>query len=117
MNVLLGKPPKMHRDVKTVQRTSAPMDLTGMPLQKAVIEVLAHPTVASKRFLITIGDRTVGGLSHRDPMVGPWQVPVADCAVTLADYAGFRGEAMSMGERTPLAALHAPASEIGRAHV
>jgi phosphoribosylformylglycinamidine synthase len=66
--------------------------------------------VASKRFLIAIGDRTVGGLSHRDPMVGPWQVPVADCAVTLADYSGFRGEAMSMGERTPLASLHAPAS-------
>ena len=110
MNVLLGKPPKMHRDVKTVQRTSAPMDLTGVPLQKAVIEVLAHPTVASKRFLITIGDRTVGGLSHRDQMVGPWQVPVADCAVTLADYKGFAGEAMSMGERTPLAALDAPAS-------
>ncbi|HET7526041.1 MAG TPA: phosphoribosylformylglycinamidine synthase, partial [Burkholderiaceae bacterium] len=64
----------------------------------------------SKRFLITIGDRTVGGLSSRDPMVGPWQVPVADCAVTLADYAGFRGEAMCMGERTPLAALNAPAS-------
>jgi phosphoribosylformylglycinamidine (FGAM) synthase-like enzyme len=71
--------------------------------------VLRHPTVASKRFLVTIGDRTVGGLSHRDPMVGPWQVPVADCAVTLADFAG-RGEAMAMGERTPLAALDAPAS-------
>ena len=71
---------------------------------------LAHPTVASKRFLITIGDRTVGGFTHRDPMVGPWQVPVADCAVTMADYKGFAGEAMSMGERTPLAALDAPAS-------
>ena len=110
MNVLLGKPPKMHRDVKTVTREFAPMDLTGVPLQKAVIDVLAHPTVASKRFLITIGDRTVGGLSHRDQMVGPWQVPVADCAVTLADYKGFAGEAMSMGERTPLAAINAPAS-------
>ncbi|MBO0942797.1 phosphoribosylformylglycinamidine synthase [Acidovorax temperans] len=110
MNVLLGKPPKMHRDVKTVVRAFAPMDLTGVPLQKAVIDVLAHPTVASKRFLITIGDRTVGGLSHRDQMVGPWQVPVADCAVTLADYKGFAGEAMSMGERTPLAAINAPAS-------
>jgi phosphoribosylformylglycinamidine synthase len=61
------------------------MDLTGVKLQQAVIDVLRHPTVASKRFLITIGDRTVGGLSHRDQMVGPWQVPVADCAVTLAD--------------------------------
>ena len=69
------------------------------------MDVLRHPTVASKRFLITIGDRTVGGLSHRDQMVGPWQVPVADVAVTLADYKGFAGEAMSMGERTPLAAL------------
>ncbi len=110
MNVLLGKPPKMHRDVKTVARSFKPLDLTGVNIQKAVIDVLAHPTVASKRFLITIGDRTVGGLTHRDQMVGPWQVPVADCAVTLADFKGFAGEAMSMGERTPLAALDAPAS-------
>ena len=97
MDVLLGKPPKMHRDVKTVARQAVPMELTGVDLQKAVIDVLSHPTVASKRFLITIGDRTVGGLSHRDQMVGPWQVPVADCAVTLADFSGFAGEAMSMG--------------------
>ena len=110
MNVLLGKPPKMHRDVTTLARQFKPLDLTGVALQKAVIDVLAHPTVASKRFLISIGDRTVGGLTHRDQMVGPWQVPVADCAVTLADYRGFAGEAMSMGERTPLAALNAPAS-------
>ena len=110
MNVLLGKPPKMHRDVQRVQRVSPAMDLTGVRLQDAVIQVLSHPTVASKRFLVTIGDRAVGGLTHRDQMVGPWQVPVADCAVTLADYQGFKGEAMSMGERTPLAALHGPAS-------
>ncbi|MBK6366177.1 MAG: phosphoribosylformylglycinamidine synthase [Polaromonas sp.] len=110
MNVLLGKPPKMTRDVKSVQRQIPALNLNGVELQKAVIDVLAHPTVASKRFLITIGDRTVGGLTHRDPMVGPWQVPVADCAVTLADFKGFAGEAMSMGERTPLAALDAPAS-------
>lgn len=110
MDVLLGKPPKMHRDVKTVQRSFQPIQLTGVSLEKAVIDVLSHPTVASKRFLVTIGDRTVGGLSHRDQMVGPWQVPVADCAVTLADYAGFAGEAMSMGERTPLAAINAAAS-------
>jgi phosphoribosylformylglycinamidine synthase len=110
MDVLLGKPPKMHREVKSVVRTPAAMDLTGVDLQKAVIDVLSHPTVASKRFLITIGDRTVGGLSHRDQMVGPWQVPVADCAVTLADFKGFAGEAMSMGERTPLASLDAAAS-------
>jgi len=100
----------MHRDVKTIARQFKPLDLTGVDLQKAVIDVLSHPTVASKRFLITIGDRAVGGLTHRDQMVGPWQVPVADVAVTLADYAGFAGEAMSMGERTPLAALDAPAS-------
>ena len=110
MDVLLGKPPKMHRDVTTVERSGQPMDLTGVDLQQAVIDVLSHPTVASKRFLITIGDRTVGGLSHRDQMVGPWQVPVADCAVTLADFQGFAGEAMSMGERTPLAAINAAAS-------
>jgi phosphoribosylformylglycinamidine synthase len=110
MNVLLGKPPKMHRDVKTVERSFAPVNLTDVPLQQAAIDVLAHPTVASKRFLVTIGDRTVGGLTHRDQMVGPWQVPVADCAVTLADFKGFAGEAMAMGERTPLATVNAPAS-------
>jgi phosphoribosylformylglycinamidine synthase len=110
MDVLLGKPPKMHRDVKSVERNFKPIDLTGVDLQDAVIKVLAHPTVASKRFLITIGDRTVGALTHRDQMVGPWQVPVADCAVTLADYAGFAGEAMAMGERTPLAVVNSGAA-------
>jgi phosphoribosylformylglycinamidine synthase len=110
MNVLLGKPPKMHRDVKTVKQSIKPIDLAGVALQKSAIDVLSHPTVASKRFLITIGDRTVGGLTHRDQMVGPWQVPVADCAVTLADYQGFAGEAMAMGERTPLAVVNAAAS-------
>ena len=110
MEVLLGKPPKVHKDVTSVERELPAIDLTGLPLEKAVIEVLAHPTVASKRFLITIGDRAVGGLTHRDQMVGPWQVPVADVAVTLADYKGFKGEAMAMGERTPLAAINAPAS-------
>ena len=110
MEVLLGKPPKMHKDVASVRRELPAIDLTGVPLEKAVIEVLAHPTVASKRFLITIGDRAVGGLTHRDQMVGPWQVPVADVAVTLADFTGFKGEAMAMGERTPLAAIDAPAS-------
>ncbi len=110
MDVLLGKPPKMHRVVQRVARDDAPLDLTGVKLDDVALAVLRHPTVASKRFLVTIGDRTVGGLSHRDPMVGPWQVPVADCAVTLADFRGFAGEAMAMGERTPLASLHAPAS-------
>ncbi len=110
MNVLLGKPPKMHRQVTSVKRTTKPIDLTGVSLQDAVVSVLSHPTVASKRFLVTIGDRSVGGLTHRDQMVGPWQVPVADCAVTLADYRSFQGEAMSMGERTPLASIDAAAS-------
>ncbi|MCZ2441931.1 MAG: phosphoribosylformylglycinamidine synthase [Burkholderiales bacterium] len=110
MDVLLGKPPRMQRDVQRVARREAPLDLTGVPLDEVALAVLRHPTVASKRFLVTIGDRTVGGLSHRDPMVGPWQVPVADVAVTLADHAGFAGEAMCMGERTPLAAIDAPAS-------
>ena len=110
MNVLLGKPPKMLRDVARVARRFDALDLTDVALDRVAFDVLRHPTVASKRFLITIGDRTVGGLSHRDPMVGPWQVPVADCAVTLADFSGFRGEAMALGERTPLAALDAPAS-------
>ena len=110
LDVLLGKPPKMLRDVQRVERQSPPLNLANTRLQDAVIQVLSHPTVASKRFLVTIGDRTVGGLTHRDQMVGPWQVPVADCAVTLADFKGTAGEAMSLGERTPLAALNAPAS-------
>ncbi len=110
MEVLLGKPPKMQREVARVARREPPLDLTGAKLDELAFTVLRHPTVASKRFLVTIGDRTVGGLSHRDPMVGPWQVPVADCAVTLADFSGFRGEAFCMAERAPLAALDAPAS-------
>ena len=109
MNVLLGKTPKIHKDVSRVQRGSKPLEMS-LSLADAVIQVLSHPTVASKRFLINIADRTVGGLSHRDQMVGPWQVPVADCAVTLSDFKGLSGEAMSMGERSPLAVLNAPAS-------
>jgi phosphoribosylformylglycinamidine synthase len=110
MEVLLGKPPRLHRDVARVARSLPALQLDDVALEKVAFDVLRHPTVASKRFLVTIGDRTVGGLGHRDQMVGPWQVPVADCAVTLADFAGFAGEAMSMGERTPLASLDAPAS-------
>jgi len=110
MDVLLGKPPKMQRDVQRVARAFDELDLTDVALEKVAFDVLRHPTVASKRFLITIGDRSVGGLNSRDQMVGPWQVPVADCAVTLADFSGFQGEAMSLGERSPLAALDAPAS-------
>ena len=95
MEVLLGKPPKMQRDVQRVARAAPRSISPASTLEQVAFDVLRHPTVATKRFLVTIGDRTVGGLSHRDPMVGPWQVPVADCAVTLADYAGFRGEAMA----------------------
>ncbi|WP_298290730.1 phosphoribosylformylglycinamidine synthase [Thiomonas sp.] len=110
LDVLLGKPPRLHRRVQRLAVQGDALDLGDVDLPQACMAVLRHPTVASKRFLITIGDRTVGGLSHRDPMVGPWQVPVADCAVTLADYQGYRGEAMSIGERAPVAVLNPAAS-------
>jgi phosphoribosylformylglycinamidine synthase len=110
MEVLLGKPPKMHRDVTHVQRELPRLDLTGIDLLEASLRVLRLPTVADKSFLITIGDRTVGGMTVRDQMVGPWQVPVADCAVTAMTYEGYLGEVMAMGERTPLAVINAPAS-------
>ncbi len=110
MDVLFGKPPKLHRDVTRAVHTFTPIDLDDLSLETVARDVLMHPTVGDKSFLVTIGDRTVGGLSARDQMVGPWQVPVADCAVTLMDYAGYAGEAMAMGERTPLATLDAAAS-------
>lgn len=106
MDVLFGKAPKMHRDAKRkAPRVDLVSDCGGITLNEALQRVLQFPAVGSKSFLITIGDRSVGGLCSRDQMVGPWQVPVADCAVTLADFAGYAGEAMAMGERTPLAAL------------
>ena len=110
MEVLLGKPPRMVRDVTRVSRSSPSLSLEGADVRELAYAVLRHPSVASKRFLITIGDRTVGGLSHRDQMVGPWQVSVSDVAVTLADFVGFAGEAMASGERMPVAAIDAPAS-------
>ncbi|MES2263476.1 MAG: phosphoribosylformylglycinamidine synthase [Pseudomonadota bacterium] len=110
MDVLLGKPPKMQRDVHHVQNDFPAIDLTGIDLEEAAKRVLLLPTVGDKSFLITIGDRSVGGMSVRDQMVGPWQVPVADCAVTTMSFEGYLGEAMSMGERTPLAVIDAPAS-------
>ncbi|GAA5164860.1 phosphoribosylformylglycinamidine synthase [Ornithinimicrobium tianjinense] len=113
MEVLLGKPPRMTRDVQRTTRRGDDLaleDLTEEEVRDAAYAVLRHPSVASKRFLVTIGDRTVGGLSHRDQMVGPWQVPVADVAVTLSDHFGLAGQAMSSGERTPLASVDAPAS-------
>ena len=110
MDVLLGKPPKMHRDVTRIKRELPAVDLTGMDLTDVAQRVLKLPTVGDKSFLITIGDRTVGATSVRDQMVGPWQVPVADCAVTAMGFEGHLGEAMAMGERTPLAVIDAPAS-------
>jgi phosphoribosylformylglycinamidine synthase len=112
MEVLFGKPPKMHRDSRRRRREAARADpaLLQVPLQEAVERVLRFPAVAAKNFLITIGDRTVGGLCARDPLVGPWQVPVADCAVTLAGFQDAAGEAMAMGERTPVALIDAAAS-------
>ena len=110
MEVLLGKPPKMHRDVKRLAIQGDAFSMGALSLEESVIQVLSHPSVASKRFLINIGDRTVGGLSHRDPMVGPKQIPVADCAITLSDFVGFSGEAMAMGERTPVASINPKAS-------
>ncbi|MCC7215181.1 MAG: phosphoribosylformylglycinamidine synthase [Burkholderiales bacterium] len=110
LDVILGKPPRMTRDVSRVRRALPPLDLAGVTVRDAAYRVLQLPSVADKTFLVTIGDRTVGGLCARDPMVGPWQVPVADVAVTLMDFAGHAGEAMAIGERTPLALIDAPAS-------
>ncbi|MAC32465.1 MAG: phosphoribosylformylglycinamidine synthase [Haliea sp.] len=109
MSVLFGKPPKMHRDVVRRPVAHAPVRIDA-PLEDALERVLQLPTVASKQFLITIGDRTVTGMVARDQMVGPWQVPVADCAVTTVSYDSHAGEAMAMGERTPLALIDGPAS-------
>ncbi|HQR09733.1 MAG TPA: phosphoribosylformylglycinamidine synthase [Casimicrobiaceae bacterium] len=110
LDVILGKPPMMTRDVWHVAKVLQPLDLAGVTVRDAAYRVLRFPAVADKTFLVTIGDRTVGGLCSRDPMVGPWQVPVADVAVTLMDFEGFAGEAMAMGERTPVALIDAPAS-------
>ncbi|MFT5505058.1 MAG: phosphoribosylformylglycinamidine synthase, partial [Gammaproteobacteria bacterium] len=110
LDVLLGKPPKMHRDVTHNEVIQDDLDRTDIDLTQALYRVLRLPAVADKTFLISIGDRSVSGLIHRDQMVGPWQVPVADASVTLSDYQGYYGEVMSMGERSPLALLNAPAS-------
>lgn len=110
LNVLLGKPPRMTRDVKSQQINFKPFSISSVHVREAAFNVLRLPSVASKAFLITIGDRSVTGMVTRDQMVGPWQVPVADVAVTTSSYEGYAGEAMSMGERTPVALLDAPAS-------
>jgi phosphoribosylformylglycinamidine synthase len=108
--VLLGKPPRMRRDVQRLHRDLPPFDHSRITLADAAMRVLHLPAVADKTFLISIGDRSVGGLTARDQMVGPWQVPVADVAVTLAGYRTFEGEAFAMGERTPLALVSPEAS-------
>jgi phosphoribosylformylglycinamidine synthase len=110
LSVLLGKPPKMTRNVERVMPRLANFNPNGIELKVAVERVLRLPAVADKTFLITIGDRTVGGMTARDQMVGPWQVPVADVAVTLMGYNTYLGEAFALGERTPLALVNAPAS-------
>jgi phosphoribosylformylglycinamidine synthase len=111
LSMLLGKPPRMQRDAtRIVPQLDIVPDLTGIHLDDAIERTLRMPVVADKSFLIHIGDRSVGGLCARDQLVGPWQVPVADCAVTLADFAGYAGEAMAMGERAPLAVLDGAAS-------
>jgi phosphoribosylformylglycinamidine synthase len=110
LEVLLGKPPRMHRRETSLRRPQRPLVLGDLSLKEAIHRVLIHPTVADKTFLIAIGDRTLGGLIARDQMVGPWQVPVADCGVTAAAFDVYTGEAMAMGERTPVAVNHAAAS-------
>ncbi|MCL1093705.1 phosphoribosylformylglycinamidine synthase [Shewanella kaireitica] len=110
LEVLLGKAPKMSRDVVSAKANSAALDQSGIVVKEAAHRLLRLPTIAEKTFLITIGDRTVTGLVNRDQMVGPWQVPVADCAVTASSYDSYVGEAMSIGERTPLALLDFGAS-------
>jgi phosphoribosylformylglycinamidine synthase len=110
MGVLLGKPPRMHREARHARLKSHVFDLRGIEIEEAIGRVLRLPAVADKSFLITIGDRTVGGMTARDQMVGRWQVPVADCAVTASGFLDVTGEAMAMGERTPVALLDAAAS-------
>lgn len=110
LNVLLGKPPKTTRTDKTVTPSKKPFNAGDIDITEAAYRVLRLPTVAAKNFLITIGDRSVGGMTHRDQMVGKYQTPVADCAVTMMGFNTYRGEAMSMGEKPTVALFDAPAS-------
>jgi phosphoribosylformylglycinamidine synthase len=110
LEMILGKPPRMHRRVETVAPSRAQLDLGGATVAEALDRVLGHPTVADKTFLVAIGDRTVGGMVARDPMIGPYQVPVADCALTLAGFVTCAGEVMAIGERPPVALLDAAAA-------
>ena len=110
IEVLLGKAPRMTRDVRSTPKITSAFATGAATIGDSLDRLLCLPTIADKSFLITIGDRTVGGLISRDQMVGPWQVPVADAAVSLSSYEEYSGEAMAMGERTPVAVLDAPAS-------
>ncbi|WP_163930414.1 phosphoribosylformylglycinamidine synthase [Paraferrimonas sp. SM1919] len=110
MDVLLGKAPKMHKEATTLTAAGSNFDTSKVDLKDAIERILRLPAVAEKTFLVTIGDRSVTGLVARDQMVGPWQIPVADCAVTAASFDTYHGEAMSMGERTPSALLNHGAS-------
>ena len=110
LSVLLGKPPRMTRNVTRIAKDLPAFKPDLLELKEAAYRVLRAPAVADKTFLITIGDRTVGGLTARDQMAGPWQVPVADVAVTLSDFESVRGEAFAIGERTPIALIHPAAS-------
>ncbi len=110
IEVLLGKTPRMRRDVKSLPKSVQALTTDGTTIADSLDRLLKLPTIADKSFLITIGDRTVGGMISRDQMVGPWQVPVADVAVSLSDYEGYRGEAMAIGERAPVAVLDPPAA-------
>ena len=110
MELLLGKTPKTQKNIARKTPALTPFDYSKISLEEAIKNVLNFPAVASKKYLITIGDRTVSGLVHRDQMVGPWQVPVADCGVTLRDFQSTAGEAMSIGEKAPLALIDGAAS-------
>ncbi|MCB1842715.1 MAG: phosphoribosylformylglycinamidine synthase, partial [Halioglobus sp.] len=110
MEMLLGKAPQMTRDVQRIAENAGSVDISGIGLRDAINRVLRFPAVADKSFLIHIGDRTVGGLCARDQLIGPWQVAVSDVAITASGFCSTTGEAMAMGERTPLASLNAPAS-------
>ncbi len=108
--LLFGKPPKLIKSFVTAEYPKSLFNTESIELNAALDKILRLPAVASKQFLITIGDRTVTGLVHRDQMIGPWQIPVADCAITLNDYVGYSGEVMAMGERTPIAVINPIAS-------
>ncbi|MBF2760022.1 MAG: phosphoribosylformylglycinamidine synthase [Ectothiorhodospiraceae bacterium AqS1] len=110
ISLLLGDPPQMERRAERIKIAPSPLDLSAIDIGEAFERVLRMPAVADKSFLITIGDRSVGGLVARDPMVGPWQVPVADCAVSMGDFEGFYGQAMAIGERAPVSLLDAKAA-------